>query len=63
MHAYDIARHDFSSEPGKAENIKISIRKTEKLNDEKIKNIIEEEASKYGFEVGSYKEKQTLKKG
>lgn len=60
IHAFDIARKGNCENINNKENIKISIRKNN--NEKDVMKVLKEEASKYGFELSDFKEKDTTQK-
>ena len=55
-------RNEYGHDVNKRENIKISIRKNNSCNDEKLADILNEEALKNGFEFSKIDGRDTLKK-
>lgn len=51
FHAFDIARNNYADAQANKENIKISIRKNDSCTDDKLNEVMKEQANKNGFEI------------
>jgi len=62
FHAFDISRNEQCNDPKDKENIRISIRKSNAYSDDKLNNILQQEAMKNGFDIKKIEEKPIKQK-
>ena len=62
LHAFDIKKLDFAEDHKNKENFKMSLRKNNAYNEDKLLKVLKGEAEKNGFKVKVIEDKTQVKK-